>query len=530
MFAPLAARPKASRMSTSRRAGRDAAEASPPSSALGNQAMLRLVAERERGGPSTPVPPRQLVIGRTDDPLERDADRLAGEALATHSGAEASGGASRSGPQRPDGAPVPASVGQVLAGSGTPLEPALRRDMERRFGEDFSAVRIHSGAAAAGSADEVRASAYTVGNDIVFAAGQSPGDRRLLAHELAHVAQGPGSASSPVLRRQPRAGAADPPPKYPQWTPADSVRELQRLNGDDWKITLDGRTSAESVEDLIWRLKFSSGPFIPSGVTINFDVAMIDPIERGWFTISGLRYYHLEYMEPTIARLFEERGLVDESVDGPELVKVRDAFRRHNDDLGEWVHSAIHVALKRATSGNPDLMIAYYRYYSSHDLESEEMSGLGTTASGDTEINTRVLHLDPTSHATSDRLKLLGGTLIHEFAHGPHGPKDHMVAQLPKEAKAYAIELLLAERMGDSDRADDIGKQWFKNDSMIRRTGSDEIFNRTYWIISELYKIIDSKGGAEAAAARRMSVEFISRNEADYGAELNAFIAALDRR
>ena len=530
MFAPLAARPKASRRSTSRHNGPGAAEISPPSSALGNQAMLRLAAERERGGPSMPVPPRQLVIGRTDDPLERDADRLAGEALATRSGADAGGGAPRAGPQRPDGVPAPASVGQVLAGSGAPLEPGLRLDMERRFGADFSAVRVHSGAAAAGSAEEVRASAYTVGNDIVFAAGRSPGDRALLAHELAHVAQGPGSASSPVLRRQPRPGATDPPPKYPQWTPADSVRALERLKGDDWKITLDGRTSAESAEDLIWRLKFSSGPFIPSGVTINFDVAIIDPIERGWFTISGLRYYHLEYMEPTIARLFEERGLVDELVDGPELVKVRDAFRRHNDDLGEWVHSAIHVALKRATSGNPDLMIAYYRYYSSHDLESEEMSGLGTTASGDTEINTSVLHLDPTSHATSDRLKLLGGTLIHEFVHGPHGPKEHAVAALPKEAKAYAIELFFVERMGDEKRADDIGKMWFKNDFMILRTGSDKIFNHTYWVLSELYKIIDSKGGAEGAAARRMSVDFISRNEADYGAALKAFIAALERQ
>ena len=68
-----------------------------------------------------------------------------------------------------------------------------------------------------------------------------------------------------------------------------------------------------------------------------------------------------------------------------------------------------------------------------------------------------MLHLDPTSHATSDRLKLLGGTLIHEFVHGPHGPKEHAVAALPKEAKAYAIELFFVERMGDEKRADDIG-------------------------------------------------------------------------
>jgi hypothetical protein len=39
-------------------------------------------------------------------------------------------------------AEVPASVGHVLAGSGNPLEPALRQDMEQRFGYDFSRVRV----------------------------------------------------------------------------------------------------------------------------------------------------------------------------------------------------------------------------------------------------------------------------------------------------------------------------------------------------------------------------------------------------
>ncbi|HKR23685.1 MAG TPA: DUF4157 domain-containing protein [Allosphingosinicella sp.] len=481
--------------------------------------MLRHMAQRER----------RPVIGRTDDPAERDADRLAGEALAAHSGAEAGGGGWRAGSQGPDGVPAPASVDRVLAGSGAPLEPALRHDMERRFGEDFSAVRVHAGAAAARSAEEVRARAYTVGSDIVLAAGQSLRDRGLLAHELAHVAQGARSASPPVLRRQPKPGTADPPQKYPEWTPAAMVRALERLKGDDWKITIDGSTSAESAEARIWRHKFSTGPFIPTGVTTTLEVAITEPIERGWFIISGLKYYHLDFMEPSIARLFQERGMVDELNESPELTRARDAFRSHNDELGGWVHGAIHAALRRATTGNPDLMIAYYRYYSSHDLESEDMKGLGTTSSGDTEINTDLLNQEPTRHATSDRLSLLGGTLIHEFAHGPHGPKEHLVAGTPKEAKAYAIELFLAERMGDEGRANDIGKMWFKNDSVILSTGSDKIFNRTYWILSELYKIIDSRGGAEGAAARRMSVDFISRNEADYGAELKAFIAALER-
>jgi hypothetical protein len=79
--------------------------------------------------------------------------------------------------------------------------------------------------------------------------------------------------------------------------------------------------------------------------------------------------------------------------------------------------------------------------------------------------------------------------------------------------------------MGDTKRADDIKAQWYSNDSLIVGMGADKVFNRTYNIISRLYDIIDSKGGEEAAAARRMSVEFISKNEADYGAELKNFIS-----
>ncbi|TFH47379.1 MAG: DUF4157 domain-containing protein [ANME-2 cluster archaeon] len=88
---------------------------------------------------------------------------------------------------------APSSVDRVLASSGNPLGPALQQDMEQRFGHDFSRVRLHSDGAAEQSAQEVNASAYTVGRDIVFGAGQlTPGThagRKLLAHELTHVIQ-----------------------------------------------------------------------------------------------------------------------------------------------------------------------------------------------------------------------------------------------------------------------------------------------------------------------------------------------------
>jgi hypothetical protein len=86
--------------------------------------------------------------------------------------------------------PVKDVVGR---GGGNPLDEKTRTDMEARFGEDFSAVRVHTDGQAGDSARSVNAHAYTVGHDIVFAAGQfdpgTPAGQRTIAHELTHVVQ-----------------------------------------------------------------------------------------------------------------------------------------------------------------------------------------------------------------------------------------------------------------------------------------------------------------------------------------------------
>src|SRR5690606_30638395 len=142
---------------------------------------------------------RKLTIGVDNDPLEREAERIAGQVMAMPV-ATAAGTASsriqRAGQQTGQMDSIPASVDRVLTGSGRPLDLALRQDMEQRFGHDFSKVRVHTGAAAAQSAREVSAHAYTVGHDIVFGAGRFvPGTfdgRRLITHELTHVLQQSG--------------------------------------------------------------------------------------------------------------------------------------------------------------------------------------------------------------------------------------------------------------------------------------------------------------------------------------------------
>jgi hypothetical protein len=88
---------------------------------------------------------------------------------------------------------VTEDINNVVSQEGSLLDSSTREFMETRFGYDFDNVRIHTGYRAAESASSVNAFAYTVGNDIVFGAGQySPNTfegRRLLAHELVHVAQ-----------------------------------------------------------------------------------------------------------------------------------------------------------------------------------------------------------------------------------------------------------------------------------------------------------------------------------------------------
>ena len=88
---------------------------------------------------------------------------------------------------------VSSVVHDVLRSPGQPLDPTIRAFMEPRFGHDFSKVRVHANAKAADSARAVNALAYTVGPDVVFAAGQyapdTIGGRQVLAHELTHTIQ-----------------------------------------------------------------------------------------------------------------------------------------------------------------------------------------------------------------------------------------------------------------------------------------------------------------------------------------------------
>jgi hypothetical protein len=141
-------------------------------SSIGNRVLYRML------GPSTPTLQRKCGCDGSSEQCEScsgDSD--------LHRAATAS---------QPSGG-VPPIVHDVIGSGGHPLEPSTRSYFENRFGHDFGAVRIHTDSTAARSAQSVNALAYTVGQHVVFGAGQyahNTGEgRRVMAHELAHTIQ-----------------------------------------------------------------------------------------------------------------------------------------------------------------------------------------------------------------------------------------------------------------------------------------------------------------------------------------------------
>jgi len=95
----------------------------------------------------------------------------------------------------------PAAV-QSQLGAGASLDGGVRSQMESAYGEDFSNVRVHADARGAELSSSVDARAFAVGEHIAFGPGEyqpgTPIGDAIIAHELAHVAQQRGAASTGV--------------------------------------------------------------------------------------------------------------------------------------------------------------------------------------------------------------------------------------------------------------------------------------------------------------------------------------------
>lgn len=126
--------------------------------------------------------PRWVAAGATRRSPARQADPDRG----------ADGGPARLQPARP----CPCA-GDCPRCGGRPLPAPLAGALSRHLGADLSAVRLHTGAAAAVAAAGARR-AFAQGDHIVIAASQvGVQDLPLLAHEAAHVVQQRGGAGHP---------------------------------------------------------------------------------------------------------------------------------------------------------------------------------------------------------------------------------------------------------------------------------------------------------------------------------------------
>ena len=135
---------------------------------------------------------------------------------------------------------VPPIVNEALRSSGQALAPETRAFMESRFGHDFSQVRVHTGAVAEQSAQDINAIAYTMGHAIVFGAGRFvPGThegRRLIAHELTHVIQQSFSGAHALQRDEQKQG-----------TGSGARVDIALVLDDDPKAMIEARTYASTV-------------------------------------------------------------------------------------------------------------------------------------------------------------------------------------------------------------------------------------------------------------------------------------------
>lgn len=188
------------------------------------------------------------------------------------------------------GSAVPALVDDVLHSSGQPLDASTRAFMEPRFGHDFSRVRVHTDPQAQDSARIVDALAYTLGNDVVFGAGQfspatTPG-RRLLAHELTHVVQQQsGSVSDGAV------------------APSQSDDPFEREADQVATAIANGSAQSASVQQR------AASPFL--GRANTRETAAV--LRQGKVAKTGLQFFPLQVTSTRIGPVSGEGGMADKT-------------------------------------------------------------------------------------------------------------------------------------------------------------------------------------------------------------------------
>jgi len=169
--------------------------------------------------------------------------------------------------------------------------------------------------------------------------------------------------------------------------------------------------------------------------------------QQATFELTGVELFTRFGMDPGFACLFAGLGLVEES---KSIQDARAAFREAHSGHSKQELDNIDAALKRVTRNDPDLLLAYYRFYADTILtnkidRSSKKAGKTNKSIKErwgnlyTDINAGVLSLAHLDQIPSDEpLLLLGSTLIHEYVHTAHASD---LLSGPGEGKAYGFEI-----------------------------------------------------------------------------------------
>lgn len=179
----------------------------------------------------------KLLVGANDDPLEQEADQIAGRVMAMPAAPGTPSLPVSSGARRPPpdqacyghdirrmGVRPELPEGADLLQGGSPLAAGLRRFFESRFGRDLSEVRVHTGPRSEAVSDALNAHAFTYGSHVWLGRGHRPAVDFLMAHELAHVIQQRQPKALPGAGRDSASSAPEPLVRrlelgHPFWVP-----------------------------------------------------------------------------------------------------------------------------------------------------------------------------------------------------------------------------------------------------------------------------------------------------------------------
>ncbi|HYI47031.1 MAG TPA: DUF4157 domain-containing protein [Allosphingosinicella sp.] len=266
---------------------------------------------------SRPRHPAPLRISSPGEPAEREADLAADRVMRgqrVHLAAAAAPPLARKCAARDEAhgeaATAPPAVAAALGAPGRPLEAAARAEFEPCFGISFADVRIHADSAAAAAAHAIGARAFTLGRRIGFAAGEyapaSPVGRRLLAHELAHVAQEKHFGTPSLVRRQAAFDSAGAPaqdyvedyeqgvsrPARPEEMVSHNPDALEEIAGEFWvhpaNVPLGSRPVVDEESGVVvgfrgggsglWMIYDLQGNVVETGEA-PLESPLIDPID-----------------------------------------------------------------------------------------------------------------------------------------------------------------------------------------------------------------------------------------------------------